>query len=107
MASKVSKVLKEKFLRSNEFRSLSQNKVWSLPVRMFIQSFNQPLAQDIKANDLESKICKARASSGSDITVSVSDEIYAKASSGADINYYGSPQIRDTDESSGGDVRQR
>ena len=62
---------------------------------------------DIKANELESTICNARASSGSDITVSVSDEIYAKASSGADIKYYGNPQIRDTDESSGGDVRQR
>ena len=62
---------------------------------------------DIKANELESKICNARASSGSDITVTVTDEIYAKASSGADIKYYGSPQIRDTDESSGGDVRQR
>lgn len=62
---------------------------------------------DIKAQDLESKICKARASSGSDITVSVSDEIYAKASSGADIKYYGKPQVRDTDESSGGDVRQK
>ena len=62
---------------------------------------------DIKAHDLESKICKARASSGSDISVNVSDEIYAKASSGADIKYYGSPQIRDTDESSGGDLRQK
>ena len=62
---------------------------------------------DIKAQDLESKICKARASSGSDISVSVTDEIYAKASSGADIKYYGSPQVRDIDESSGGDVRQR
>ncbi len=62
---------------------------------------------DIKAQDLESKICKAKASSGSDITVKVSDEIYAKASSGGDIKYYGNPKIRDTEESSGGDVRQR
>lgn len=62
---------------------------------------------DIKAQDLESKICKARASSGADISVNVSDEIYAKASSGGDIKYYGRPQLRDTDESSGGDVRQK
>lgn len=62
---------------------------------------------DIKAQDLESKICHARASSGSDISVNVSDELYAKASSGADIKYYGNPEIRDTDESSGGDVRQK
>lgn len=60
---------------------------------------------DIKAADLSSVICKARASSGSDITVNVSDEIYAKASSGADIKFYGNPKLRDTDESSGGDVR--
>lgn len=60
---------------------------------------------DIKASELESKICKVRASSGSDATVNVSDELYAKASSGADIKYYGNPGIRDTDESSGGDVR--
>lgn len=60
---------------------------------------------DIKAGDLESKICNVRASSGSDATVNVSDELYAKASSGADIKYYGKPVIREIDESSGGDVR--
>jgi hypothetical protein len=62
---------------------------------------------DIKAGDLEAKICKLKASSGSDITVTVSDEIYAKASSGSDIRYSGKPKIRDTNESSGGEVRQR
>ena len=62
---------------------------------------------DIKAHNLEAQICKVRASSGSDITVNVTDELYARASSGADIRYSGNPQIRDIDESSGGDVRQR
>jgi hypothetical protein len=62
---------------------------------------------DIKAQQLESKICKVRVSSGSDATVSVTDELYAKASSGGDIRYYGNPSIRDTDESSGGDVVQK
>ena len=62
---------------------------------------------DIKAQNLESKICKARASSGSDITINVSDELYAKASSGADIRYSGNPSLKDTEESSGGDVRGR
>lgn len=62
---------------------------------------------DIKANDLEAQICKVRASSGSDISVNVTDELYARASSGGDIRYSGNPQIRDIDESSGGDVRQR
>lgn len=62
---------------------------------------------DIKAHNLEAKICKLKASSGSDITVTVTDELYAKASSGADIRYSGNPGTRDTDESSGGDVRQK
>ncbi|WP_303921619.1 head GIN domain-containing protein [Draconibacterium sediminis] len=62
---------------------------------------------DIKAADLESVICYANASSGSDITVSVSSELYANASSGSDINYHGKPEVRDIDESSGGDVSQR
>ncbi len=61
----------------------------------------------IKAQELESQNCKAKASSGSDISVSVSDELYARASSGADIRYSGNPQTRDTDESSGGDIKQR
>ncbi len=62
---------------------------------------------DIKARNLQSVICKVNASSGSDITVSVSDELYAKASSGGDIRYYGNPEIRDINESSGGDVTQK
>jgi hypothetical protein len=62
---------------------------------------------DIKAQDLESSICKVKVSSGSDATVNVSDELYANASSGADVNYYGNPQVKDIDESSGGDVSQR
>ena len=62
---------------------------------------------DIKAQDLESVICKVRVSSGSDATVSVSDELYARASSGGDIRYYGNPGIKDINESSGGDVNRK
>jgi len=59
---------------------------------------------DIKAQDLESVICKVSVSSGSDATVNVSDELYANASSGGDVRYYGNPQVKDINESSGGDV---
>ena len=59
---------------------------------------------DLNAKDLESTICKVNVSSGSDATVNVTDELYAKASSGADVRYYGNPQVNDIDESSGGDV---
>ena len=62
---------------------------------------------DIDASGLESQICKASASSGSDISVRVSHELVARASSGADIQYYGNPAMKDIDESSGGDVRGR
>lgn len=62
---------------------------------------------DIDAEKLEAQFCRVSASSGSDIRVSVSDELEAKASSGADIIYYGSPKTRDIDKSSGGDVRSR
>lgn len=62
---------------------------------------------DINAKELESVICKVRVSSGSDASVNVSDELYARASSGADVYYYGNPQVKDIDESSGGDVTRR
>ena len=62
---------------------------------------------DINAQNLESQVCKVRASSGSDISVNVSEEIRANASSGADIKYYGNPDIKDIDESSGGDVKRK
>ena len=62
---------------------------------------------DIDASDLESQFCKVKASSGSDVSVTVTEELEADASSGADIVYYGNPKMRDIDESSGGDVRGR
>jgi hypothetical protein len=62
---------------------------------------------DIHAKELKTQNAKLRASSGSDISVSVSDELTARASSGADIKYYGNPKMKDTNESSGGDVRGR
>jgi hypothetical protein len=42
---------------------------------------------DINARDLATSVCYANASSGSDITVNVSDELVARASSGSDIRY--------------------
>jgi len=62
---------------------------------------------DIMAKNLESKICKVRVSSGSDATVNVNDELYANASSGADIRYYGNPQVKEINKSSGGNVSQK
>jgi hypothetical protein len=62
---------------------------------------------DIKAQDLESVNCKVRVSSGSDATITVTEELNARASSGGDVRYYGNPQIKDINESSGGDVTRK
>lgn len=68
---------------------------------------NASSGSDINARELETSICHVRVSSGSDATVKVTDEIYAKASSGADVRYYGNPGVKETDESSGGDISRR
>ncbi|MFA9389312.1 MAG: head GIN domain-containing protein [Prolixibacteraceae bacterium] len=62
---------------------------------------------DIKAADLVVGSCKASASSGADIRVTVTDKIDADASSGGDVIYYGNPKVEHINESSGGDVRRR
>ena len=68
---------------------------------------NASSGSDIKARELQSSVCVVNVSSGSDATVSVSDELHANASSGGDVRYYGNPTVVDIDESSGGDVSGR
>ncbi len=58
----------------------------------------------INAEDLESVDAVARASSGANINVNVSGKLSAKASSGGDIDYEGSPVDVNKDTSSGGSV---
>jgi len=62
---------------------------------------------DLDARELTAKKATVRASSGSDLAISVVDEIDADASSGSDISYSGRPQYVNIDESSGGDVSRR
>ncbi len=62
---------------------------------------------NIDTRELEAAICKANASSGSNISVNVSDEFYANASSGGNIRYTGSPSVKDTNESSGGNITRK
>ena len=68
---------------------------------------NASSGSDIIARELQCSICVISVSSGSDATVSVSDELHAHASSGGDVRYYGNPTIVDTDESSGGCISGR
>ncbi|SMO54749.1 head GIN domain-containing protein [Solitalea koreensis] len=58
---------------------------------------------DIEANKLMTEVCEAQASSGSNISVSVSKQLKAVASSGGDISYHGNPSVS-KEESSGGEV---
>ena len=60
---------------------------------------------DLNARDLEVNVCKASASSGADITVNVKEEITGKASSGADIRYYGNPTAVAVKDGASGSVR--
>jgi hypothetical protein len=62
---------------------------------------------DINAGNLEAVIGHANASSGADVMVYATGEIYANASSGGDVRYSGNPSVKNIDESSGGDVSQR
>ncbi|WP_321306707.1 head GIN domain-containing protein [Marinifilum fragile] len=62
---------------------------------------------DLRAADLKAKICKAKASSGGDVSVYAIESIEASASSGGDVNYYGNPTKVNVSNSSGGDVNRR
>jgi hypothetical protein len=59
---------------------------------------------DVDANGLTCLSAKIMASSSADISVSASESVEARASSGGDIYISGSPEIRDVSLSSGGDI---
>jgi|GEM_PF-1240482 len=59
---------------------------------------------DVNARSLSCTRLDARASSGADIAVEITDSVEASASSGANIDIYGSPSNVDERTSSGGDV---
>lgn len=62
---------------------------------------------DLKAKELIAKSCKAKASSGGDVSVHATESIEARASSGGDVRYYGGPEKVNVSSSSGGDVNRR
>lgn len=62
---------------------------------------------DIKAGNLKARVCNASVSSGADITVNTSEELYAKASSGGDIKYYGNPEKISKKDGSSGSIRKQ
>lgn len=58
-----------------------------------------------KGYDLTSENCKAKASSGAGIKISINKELDASASSGGDIKYKGNASITNLNVSSGGSVK--
>ena len=64
-------------------------------------------AGDIKAFELTVKEADIHASSAGDVKITVSDRLYARASSAGDIQYRGNPPKVDAKSSSAGDVIKR
>jgi len=62
---------------------------------------------DIKAGNLKAKICKAKATSGADVTVNTTEELYARATSGGDIKYRGNPETVSKKDGVSGSVRKQ
>lgn len=60
---------------------------------------------DLNLRNMTVGSVEASSSTGSDIVVSVTDEIHAKASTGASIRYKGNPQKVNKKKSLGGDIR--
>jgi len=64
-------------------------------------------ASDLKAFDLQTQNCKARASGASDIKISVSNELNAHASGASGISYKGQPTIKEMHSSGASSVNKR
>jgi hypothetical protein len=62
---------------------------------------------NLKAEDLISKNCTAKVSSGANVWISAKDNFDGHASSGGNIFYYGDPESPDIEKSSGGNVIKR
>ncbi len=62
---------------------------------------------DFNGYELVSETCKAEATSGSDIEITVNKELEAQASSGGGINYKGSAVITNISNSSGGRIKKQ
>ncbi|MEZ4856494.1 MAG: head GIN domain-containing protein [Gelidibacter sp.] len=62
---------------------------------------------DMDAANLSATTSEAKASSGADITVNTSKELYAKTSSGGDITYFGNPKKVNTSNGVSGSIHKQ
>lgn len=70
-------------------------------------SANSSGGSDLKAFDLIVGKADLEASGGSDINITVEEELDGRASGGADIEYMGNPKILKTNASASGDIKKR
>ena len=68
---------------------------------------NSSGGSDLKAFELITQRANLEASGGSDIKVYVEEELDAKASGGADIEYMGTPRLINSNSSSSGDIKKK
>lgn len=64
-------------------------------------------ASDADLYDLKANVVEVDASSAADVNVCALVKLDAEASSGADVNYKGTPERLSTEENSGGDISKR
>ncbi len=69
--------------------------------KLFLKSNS---GSDIDASKLEADVCNAYANSGSSIALKAKNKLYATASSGGDIIYYGSPKLVEKSEGVSGNI---
>ena len=64
-------------------------------------------ASDVKAYDLVTDVCTAKASGASDVNITVNKELNAHASGASDIYYKGSAVIKDIESSGASTVKRK
>jgi hypothetical protein len=64
-------------------------------------------ASDLKAYDLQTQYCQARASGASDIKISVNKELSARASGASGVSYKGEPALKEKHQSGSSSVKRR
>lgn len=62
---------------------------------------------NLKGEELKAENCKMKASSGGNVSSTVSGRLEAKASSGGNVAYYGEPTETDVNTSSGGNIHKK
>ncbi|WP_299439998.1 head GIN domain-containing protein [uncultured Aquimarina sp.] len=85
--------------------SVTSGAIMNLSGKVNNHKANATSGANIRADELLSLVSVAKATSGSHIKIHAKDQFTGKATSGADVVYYGDPQKVSEDDNSGGNVR--